>query len=61
LFNEPEPALKTLKTYPEGTPFTGKIGRTAATSEPAWPLPIQAKAGAPNVLVMLLLNSLLAL
>ena len=53
--------MKTLKTYPEGTPFTGKIGRTAATSEPAWPLPIQAKAGAPNVLVMLLLNSLLAL
>ena len=46
--------MKELKTYPEGTPFTGKIGRTAATSEPAWPLPTQAKAGAPNVLVMLL-------
>ncbi len=29
--------MKAHKTYPEGTPFTGKIGRTAATSEPAWP------------------------
>ena len=46
--------MNELKTYPEGTPFTGKIGRTAATSEPAWPLPTQAKPGAPNVLVMLL-------
>ena len=43
-----------LKTYPEGTPFTGRIGRTAATSEPAWPLPPQARDGAPNVLVFLL-------
>ena len=46
--------MSDLKTYPEGTPFTGKIGRTAATSEPAWPLPQRAKAGAPNVLVFLL-------
>ncbi len=46
--------MKELKTYPEGTPFTGKIGRTAATSEAAWPLPTRARDGAPNVLVCLL-------
>ena len=46
--------MKELKTYPEGTPFTGKIGRTASTSEPAWPMPVRAKEGAPNVLVFLL-------
>ena len=46
--------MKELKTYPEGTPFTGKIGRTAATSEPAWPMPQRAKDGAPNVLMLLL-------
>ena len=37
--------LKDLKTYPEGTPFTGRIGRTAATSEAAWPQPPRARAG----------------
>ena len=41
--------MKDLKTYPEGTPFTGKIGRTASTSEAAWPLPLRAKPGAPYV------------
>lgn len=46
--------MKELKTYPEGTPFTGTIGRTAATSEPAWPMPPKAKDGAPNVLVIML-------
>ena len=46
--------MKDLKTYPEGTPFTGKIGRTAASSEAAWPLPPRARPGAPNVLVFLL-------
>ena len=43
-----------FKTYPEGTPFTGTIGRTAAASEPAWPVPPRARDGAPNVLVFLL-------
>ncbi|MEO6626727.1 MAG: arylsulfatase [Burkholderiaceae bacterium] len=43
-----------MKTYPEGTPFTGKIGRTASTSEAAWPLPTRAKPGSPNVLILLL-------
>jgi arylsulfatase A-like enzyme len=46
--------MKELKSYPEGTPFTGRIGRTASTSEAAWPLPPRARAGAPNVLVLLL-------
>jgi len=46
--------LKELKTYPEGTPFTGTIGRTASTSEAAWPLPKRARDGAPNVLTFLL-------
>jgi arylsulfatase len=46
--------MKELKTYPEGTAFTGTIGRTAASSEPAWPVPPRARADAPNVLVFLL-------
>jgi arylsulfatase A-like enzyme len=46
--------LTQLKFYREGTPFTGRIGRTAATSEPAWPRTAQAREGAPNVLVFLL-------
>ncbi len=46
--------MKDLKTYPEGTPFTGTIGRTAGESTAAWPMPPRARAGAPNVLVFLL-------
>jgi arylsulfatase A-like enzyme len=46
--------LKDLKTYPEGTPFTGTIGRTAGESVAAWPIPPRARAGSPNVLVLLL-------
>ena len=46
--------MKELKTYPEGTPFTGTIGRTANASEAAWPLPQRARPGAPNVLTFLL-------
>jgi arylsulfatase len=44
----------TLKTYPDGTPFTGVIGRTVEESSPAWPTPIMAKEGAPNVLFFVL-------
>jgi arylsulfatase A-like enzyme len=43
-----------LRTYPEGTPFTGVIGRTVGESTPAWPVPPRAKAGAPNVVFILL-------
>ncbi len=40
--------------YLDGTPFPGRIGRTAAESEPAWPVAARAPAGAPNVLVVVL-------
>ena len=43
-----------INTYPEGTPFTGHIARTAANSRAAWPMPVKARKGAPNVLLMLL-------
>jgi arylsulfatase len=46
--------MSELKFYREGTGFAGSIGRTAASSEPAWPLPPQPRKGAPNVLVFLL-------
>jgi len=46
--------MSELKTYPEGSPFTGRIGRTVAESEPAWPVARRARKGAPNVLVFLL-------
>jgi arylsulfatase A-like enzyme len=40
--------------YPQGTKFPGKIGRTAQESTPAWPQPIRAPEGAPNVLFFIL-------
>jgi arylsulfatase len=43
-----------LKEYPPGTAFTGRIGRTIGESAPAWPAPIRAKPGAPNVLFIVL-------
>jgi Sulfatase len=48
------PAQAELKTYPEGTPFTGIMGRTVAESEPAWPVEARAKPGAPNVLYIVI-------
>jgi arylsulfatase len=39
-----------LKEYKPGTAFSGVIGRTVDVSEPAWPEPLRARAGAPNVL-----------
>ena len=42
------------KRYPIGTPFTGKIGRTLADSEQAWPQRPQAKKEWPNILWILL-------
>jgi arylsulfatase len=44
----------TLKEYKPGTAFTGVIGRTYDVSEPAWPEPLRAKEGAPNVLFIVL-------
>ncbi|HEX6854901.1 MAG TPA: arylsulfatase [Streptosporangiaceae bacterium] len=40
--------------YEPGTAFPGVIGRTADESRPAWPRPVRAAAGAPNVLVIVL-------
>jgi len=43
-----------LREYEPGTAFNGVIGRTYDTSEPAWPKPLRAKEGAPNVLFIVL-------
>jgi arylsulfatase A-like enzyme len=43
-----------LKEYKPGTTFTGRMGRTLGESEPAWPAPLGAKEGAPNVLFIVL-------
>ena len=43
-----------LKEYKPGTAFTGVIGRTVDKSQPAWPKPLRAKEGAPNVLFIVL-------
>lgn len=44
----------TLKTYKDGTPFTGIIGRTIEESSPAWPDAPRPSEGAPNVLFFVL-------
>ncbi|MDD2600310.1 MAG: arylsulfatase [Kiritimatiellae bacterium] len=41
-----------LKEYKQGTAFNGVIGRTFDVSSPAWPEPLRAKEGVPNVLVI---------
>ena len=43
-----------LKEYKPGTAFNGVIGRTFDVSQPAWPQPLRAKDGAPNVLFIVL-------
>ena len=43
-----------IKTYKDGTPFTGVIGRTTEESSPAWPEPPRPPEGAPNVLIFVL-------
>ncbi len=49
-----EAALPDLTEYKPGTAFSGVIGRTVDQSEPAWPEPLRAKEGAPNVLFFIL-------
>jgi len=39
---------------PPPAPFAGTIGPSRDTSTPAWPLPVKAPAGAPNVVLILL-------
>ena len=43
-----------LREYKPGSAFPGTLGRTIAESTPAWPAPERAKAGAPNVLFIIL-------
>jgi arylsulfatase A-like enzyme len=43
-----------LTEYKPGTAFPGVIGRTFDVSEPAWPQPLRAGEGAPNVLFIIL-------
>ena len=40
--------------YESGEAFPGVIGRTTAESSPAWPAPVRAVEGAPNVVVIVL-------
>jgi arylsulfatase len=43
-----------LNEYAPGTAFSGVIGRTVEESSPAWPRPLRAEPGAPNVLIIVL-------
>jgi len=43
-----------ITEYPAGTAFPGVIGRTTDQSSPAWPQPVRAKPGSPNVLFIVL-------
>lgn len=43
-----------LHEYPAGAAFPGVIGRTIDESSPAWPRPVRAVPGMPNVLVIVL-------
>jgi len=43
-----------LKEYKTGKTFPGVIGRTYDQSKPAWPEPIRAKEGSPNVIFLIL-------
>jgi arylsulfatase len=40
--------------YRPGTTFPGRIGRTTDESTPAWPQPVRAVPGSPNVLFIVL-------
>ena len=40
--------------YEPGAAFPGVIGRATDESSPAWPAPVRARAGAPNVLFIVL-------
>jgi len=43
-----------LKEYKPGTAFSGGVGRTYDVSEPAWPEPLRAREGTPNILFIIL-------
>jgi arylsulfatase A-like enzyme len=44
----------TIVEYEPGTTFPGVIGRTAEESSPAWPAPVRAPKGMPNVVFVVL-------
>ncbi|HPR04619.1 MAG TPA: sulfatase-like hydrolase/transferase, partial [Deltaproteobacteria bacterium] len=46
--------MSELKEYKPGTPFPGIIGRTIDESSSAWPSPLRAREGAPNVLFFII-------
>ena len=48
------PAGQPVKTYVEGQPFPGRIGRTWDVSEPAFPVAPTPPKGAPNILYIVL-------
>ena len=43
-----------IDEYPPGAAFPGVIGRTTDESSPAWPQPVRALPGSPNVLFVVL-------
>jgi arylsulfatase A-like enzyme len=43
-----------ITEYEQGQPFPGKVARTVAESEPAWPAPRRSRAGSPNVMFVVL-------
>ena len=43
-----------IDEYPSGAAFPGVVGRTTDESSPAWPQPVRARPGAPNVLMVVL-------
>src|SRR5262249_22389607 len=43
-----------LPEYKPGQAFSGVIGRTFDVSKPAWPAPVRAREGTPNVLFIVL-------
>jgi arylsulfatase len=43
-----------IKQYKPGSTFPGSIGLTERESSPAWPEPVRAREGAPNVLFIVL-------
>jgi arylsulfatase A-like enzyme len=52
--NKGKGSVPKLTEYKPGTAFPGVIGRTFDVSTPAWPEPLRAKEGAPNVLFIIL-------
>jgi arylsulfatase A-like enzyme len=46
--------MSELVEYPHGAAFPGVIGRTITESSPAWPQPLRAREGSPNVVFVVL-------